>query len=451
MRRACVVGVVGALLVGGIGLAAPASAAGSGFAGTIQSPARGDSVATIRGDVTIDPSDCPLEIGDYERSADRPVYVGLFTSAGDFLSIMYSTDRAETTYLDERWPLEPGNYELKLAARYDRRFAWDSGRVLPCVSLSPTTISVVEEVSTARETVASPSRLYVGEFVELGLEFVVAWSDGVSTRRPAPNDKYRYKLQQRALGTSDWETRQINGPNVKVVADQAREFRILDGALVSKSVVVDVIRPTSAREVSAVTVTPTAAIAGATLTLTGSITSQFTDQTWRPSPVGTSFEVQFLPEGGDSWMRLYESSVQDEGVVSAQFPMTGSGRYRVASSGAVSASVEVVAIVPTSVVAVEPLALPTAISSGGPLNISSTASVEYSDGVYRPVTPGTSYVVEFRPMTTSRAQAPKWRVIRTVAVVKAGVIKTRVTARASGHWRVRLGKVATPPVFVRVR
>ena len=130
------------------------------------------------------------------------------------------------------------------------------------------------------------------------------------------------------------------------------------------------------------------------------------------------------------------------------------GRYRVASSDALSASVEVTAVVPTSVVAVEPLALPTAIAAGAPINISSTAQVEYSDGVYRPVAPGTSYTVEFRTSTTPRAgerAKPRWRVVRTVAVAQPGVLATRVKAKASGFWRLRLGSTVTPAVFVRVR
>jgi hypothetical protein len=440
------------ILVGtGMAFASPASAAGSSFTGTITSPARGDKVVTIRGDLTIDPADCPATVGDLEHYSWKPVYVGLFKSDGTFMGWLYYTDKAETRYMDERGALDPGTYQLKLGALYERGTV---SKVLPCVDLSPTIITVVSETATSRETVASVRFLYAGETFTLSLDYVITWSDGVTTRKPAPNVEYGYELQSRLLGTADWESQDIDGPSVTVLADEPREYRILYQSALSKPITVDVIRATSAREIVDVTVTPATAIVGATLTLAGTIRSQFTDGTWRPSPAGTPYEVQFLPSGGAEWIRLYESTVTDVGAVSAKFPVSGSGRYRVASNDALSASIEVTAVVPTSVVAVEPLALPTAIAAGTPINISSTAQVEYSDGVYRPVAPGTSYTVEFRtatsPRTGERAK-PRWQAVRTVAVTQPGVLTTRVKAKASGFWRLRLGSTVTPAVFVRVR
>ena len=447
--------ITGLILMGtSLAFAPPVSAAGSSFTGTITSPARGDAIVTIRGDITVDRRDCPATQGDLVLESYRGVQVALFRSDGTFAKQLYTVyygQPPDTRYFEERVRLEPGTYYLKTGAEYENPGAI---RTLPCATLSDTPISVVKADTTAPETVASSTSLYAGETFTLSLDYVITWSDGVTTRQPAPDAEDGYRLQSRPLGSVEWSTQSIDGPLVTVLADEPREYRILYQASISKSVTVDVIRPTTAREIVDVTVTPTTAIVGATLTIAGTIRSQFTDGTWRPSPAGTPYEIQFLPSGGTEWIRLYESTVTDVGVVSAKFPVSGSGRYRVASNDALSASVEVTAVVPTSVVAVEPLALPTAIAAGAPINISSTAEVEYSDGVYRPVAPGTSYTVEFRTATTPRAgerAKPRWRVVRTVAVTQPGVLTTRVKAKASGFWRLRLGSTVTPAVFVRVR
>ena len=440
-------------LVFGTVAASPASAAVSRFEGLVESPARGEAIAVVQGDFTVDPNDCPDRIGslDKPKLVKRPYYLGLFGGDGKFIRGVASLDDAGTIYVDERLSLDPGVYTLQLATWYELTGSWDTGEIKACVPLTPKTISVVKQTALTGQTVTSSSKLYAGEKFRLSLEHVISWSDGVTTTQPAPALRYHYKLQDRPLGTSAWATTDMDGPSIEVVADTPREFRILDGQQVSKPVTVDVIRPTSAREIADVTLSPTAAIAGATLTLTGVLRSQYTDQTWRPSPAGTTYEVQFLPQSADSWLRLYESTIEEPGEISIQFPMTGTGRYRLASSDGVSASVEVVAIIPTSVVAVEPLTLPTTVAAGAPVNISSTATVEYSDGIYRPVVPGTTFVVEFQPATTQRAKKPKWQVVRTAAVVKPGQLVVRVKAKQSGFWRMKVGTVATTPVFMRVR
>ena len=216
------------------------------------------------------------------------------------------------------------------------------------------------------------------------------------------------------------------------------------------------VRPTLANRLSGVVVSPSSAVVNVPLVFSGVLETQYDDEVWRPAPVGTVFELQFLAEGGSGWSRLVTERVSSPGVVSVRWPMLGSGRFRVVAGSATSESVAVTEVKPTSVVAVDPLDLPSAVFPGDPVDISVGVDVQFSDGVYRDAPDGTPFAVEFAESFDPNAAGvvvPRsgltWRTQAT-GVTQGGKADAQVSARTSGFWRVAFGQNRTSPVFVEV-
>jgi len=229
----------------------------------------------------------------------------------------------------------------------------------------------------------------------------------------------------------------------------------VDGRI-TDSVFVNVIRPTSANRVSGVVVSPVSAVANVPLVFSGVLETQYDDEVWRPAPVGTSFELQFLAEGGSGWSRLVTERVSSPGVVAVRWPMLGSGRFRIVAGAATSESVAVTEVKPTSVVAADPLDLPSEVFPGDPVDISVGVDVQFSDGVYRDAPDGTPFAVEFAESFDPDAAGQgvsrsglTWKTQAT-GVTQGGKADAQVSPKTSGFWRIAFGLNKTSPVFVEV-
>jgi len=203
-------------------------------------------------------------------------------------------------------------------------------------------------------------------------------------------------------------------------------------------------------------VSPVSAVVNVPLVFSGVLETQYDDEVWRPAPVGTVFELQFLAEGGSGWSRLVTERVSQAGVVSVRWPMLGSGRFRIVAGSATSESVAVTEVKPTSVVAVDSLDLPTEVFPGDPVDISVGVDVQYSDGVYRDAPDGTPFAVEFAESFDPGAAGAvasrsglTWKTLST-GVTREGRADVRVSPRTSGFWRVAFGESRTASVFVEV-
>lgn len=463
------------------GLVAPASAATSTFEGTIFAPERGGDTIVVRGDLDFDPSVCPPTRGDMELWG---TYWGTSVSAGLFPESGVSPGEASWYNLrgpDGGWTppegahyfegtytgISPGTYIFVVAGFYGPITGdpdLDDGQWLVCQTLSPERVSIVEITSVALETRSSSLEINQGESVTVGLDQVKLWSDGVVTRNPAPeSDDFRYTLQGREIGTFDWVRLASDWiSEFRVTPTMSTEYRILAGTQLSKPVSVDVNRPTLARRIQEAQVTPASAIAGSTLRLSAFMETQYTDGTWKPSPPGTDFQVQFRADGSPVWEdvtdRRVVGRIQVAGEVRVELPMIQDGAFRFLANGAVSETMQVVTIIPTSVVAIDSLSLPMRAKRQSRLRFKVAVETKYSDGMYRPSPEGTLFSIEFAPKNRSRslldtASMPRdrWSVVKSGQVIDRGVIRASLRASKTGYWRVRVGDQVTGAELVRVR
>jgi hypothetical protein len=303
-------------------------------------------------------------------------------------------------------------------------------------------------------TQASAPSVVQGETLTISVAEEVTWTDGVITFRTVEGYK---ELAWRPTGAGLWD-RVDEGIEEFVVSPAAPgDYRmVIDGAA-AEPIFVNVYRPTSAHRISDPTVSATSAIANSVISISGRMETQYDDKEWRPSPVGTRYELQFLADGSQAWARLLSSTVREAGVVDFRFKMLTTGRYRIAAGEATGLSVRIEEIVPVAVPAIEPLALPTTVAPGEPIDVNVGVDVEYSDGEVRDVPDGTDYIIDFAPSSIrSVASEPagrsklRWRQV-TKGKIKNGAISAQIRPRTSGYWRIRVGKAATSAVLVKVQ
>jgi len=313
-------------------------------------------------------------------------------------------------------------------------------------------ITMPTQASERFVTSSSVPSIVSGGSVTLSMTRRVMWSDGVETIEPTTQP---IQLQFRATGSATWSDAG-SGTSVTLSPAAPGDYRFLVNGRTTEPVFVNVIRPTSANRVSGVSVSPSSAVANVPLVFSGVLETQYDDEVWRPAPVGTAYELQFLADGGSGWSRLASERVTQAGVVSVRWPMLGSGRFRIVAGAATSESVAVTEVKPTSVVAADPLNLPSEVFPGDPVDISVGVDVQFSDGVYRDAPDGTPFAVEFAESfdpNAVAATAPRsalvWKTLAT-GKTEGGKADAQVSPRTSGFWRMAFGQNRTSPVYVEV-
>ena len=309
--------------------------------------------------------------------------------------------------------------------------------------------------STRLVTQASSETIVLGESLVVSVAEQVAWSDGVTTFRQVSGDR---ELAWRPTGAGLWDRAGRGRETFEVAPEGPGDYRMVVDGVAADPVFVNVIRPTSAHRIAEPRLSAEAAIANSALEIVSTMETQYDDKQWRPSPIGTRYELQFLADGGTAWTRLLSSTVREVGVVSFRFSMLTSGRYRIAAAGATSPSVPVQEIVPVGVPAIEPLDLPTSVAPGEPLDVSLGVVVAYSDGEIRDAPDGTAYDVEFAPSRVrsslqqplERSKKLKWRTVKK-GKIRDGQLRVKLKPKTSGYWRLRVGEATSANVFVSVR
>ena len=114
-------------------------------------------------------------------------------------------------------------------------------------------------------------------------------------------------------------------------------------------------------------------------------------------------------------------------------------------------------IVPVAIPAIEPLALPTTVAPGDPVDVNVGVEVEYSDGEIRDVPDGTDYIIQFSASRSRGASIDssvrakvRWTTIKK-GKTRDGQVMAQIQPRTSGFWRVRVGKATTQRVLVTVQ
>lgn len=427
----------------------------SQFTGVLLAPERGSRAVHVNGDVTLDPGSCarsPVNGWRPYRTFAGFLSVGAPRSWKVERPWVHNVVLPATNFIDRHVELPAGTYEFRAWAVYA-----DPGDHVyrDCGRLTDQLVTVVDRVSTMRGATADDSVIIPGQSTVISFTERITWTDGVITEQ-IPDEVAGLGLQVRALGTAAWGTESmIHAPGDR--GDSTRrtvrplesvEYRFLEYDQPSRTVTVTVAQPTMGRIVSAESMSDTEVMMGATVEISAALQTQYTDGVWRPSPVGTSFEVQFLPEGAPEWVRLYRDATEDLGLARLLFPVDGAGRYRITSGGGVGASIAVAITQPTSRVAIEPPDLPTQVSPGLPIDLSVPIEIQYSDGIYRPAPDGTAYRVQFAA-SGPRAAARWTTVVR--GKVRDGVAAATIRPKKTGYWRVTMASAASSAVLVRVR
>lgn len=427
----------------------------SSFSGQLTSPARGTKTVHVNGDITLDPASCPRSPAN--GSMPYRTYAGLARVDDPDTWVIprpwvFNIIYASVHFIDEYPTVEPGLYQLRAWGVY----ADPSGDVFrDCGALSGDVVSVVDRLTTDRGAATDDSIIVLGKRTVISFTEHITWTDGVVTDlvpRTAPG----LTLQVRQLGTAAWATEStIYAPDDRgdstrrtVAPTSSVEYRFLQNGAPSRSVTVTVAQPTMGRIVADASLSDTEVMMGSTVEISAALQTQYTDSVWRPSPVGTAFEVQVLPDGATEWIRLYRNETEDPGVARLRFPVDGAGRYRITSGGGIGASLPLSITQPTSQVAIEAPDLPTAVSPGLPIDLAAPIEVQYSDGIYRPAPDGTSYAVQFSAVGTRAAQ--RWVTVYR-GTTRRGVAAHTIRPTRTGYWRVSLAGATSSAVLVRVR
>lgn len=447
------------------------------FSGSVVTPGRYGGEARLDGDFTLPPGEncttegrgpfpqgrytCAVVLLPIKADGTYGAVIGTeieswrvpFPALGA-LPYIVSSGSSTTTYFQGAAGVGVGTYRWAIVSMYLNSYTWRSFFKVESVRFVDFLPAVVvpSQVSRAWRTDRSVESLLVGQPVTLSLKNLVTWSDGVVTEEPHSSSAV---LQFRETGSGSWS--QVGqGSAVTLSPTAPGDYRFLVDGVAQPAVFVNVVRPTSAHRVLPLAVSPSSAVANVPLVFTTTMETQYDDQVWRKSPVGTSFELQFLAEGGTGWSRLATERVTEAGVVSVRWPMLGSGRFRIVSGAATSESVAVTEVKPTAVVAAEPLSLPAEVFPGDPVDISVGVDVQYSDGVYRDAPDGTPFAVEFAesydPDAAAAATARSgltWTT-QSTGVTRGGKADTKVSPKASGFWRLAFGQNRTTPVYLEV-
>lgn len=429
----------------------------SSFVGSISTPVRGETTVHVNGDLVLTPASCPRS----PINGGKPYYVYAgFLPAGItspwttqypyFASIAMLPTNA---FVDQHIKLSAGTYQVYSWAVYSEP-GGTYARL--CERLSDHVVTIVESVSTQRGITADDSLVVLGQSTTLTFVERITWSDGVVTER-VPLEVPGLSLQSRTLGTAPWSQLSASVPIVggieqgakRIVAPtESTEYRFLQYSEPSRSIVVTVAQPTLGRIISAASLSDTDVMLGSTIEISAELQTQYTDSVWRPSPVGTAYEVQLLPDGGSEWIRLYRDTTDDVGIARLRIPVDGPGRYRITSGGGVGASTQLTLTQPTSEVAIESPDLPRQVAPGTPIDLSTPVEIQYSDGIYRPAPDGTAYRVQFA--ASGPRAALRWRTVAR-GEISDGQIATQIKPTRTGYWRVSVAGNLSSATLVRVR
>lgn len=347
--------------------------------------------------------------------------------------------------------LTEGTWELGVVAGIDSQGRAQGGIVASGLTASVTVPGVR---STRVVTQASAPSVVQGEALTITLAEEVSWTDGVVTFRSKEGFK---ELAWRPTGAALWDRVDEGSDEFLVSPTGPGDYRMVVDGRAAEPVFVNVIRPTNAHRIGDPSVSARAAIANSIVSITSAMETQYDDKLWRPSPPGTRYELQYLADGSQAWARLLSSSIREPGRVEFRFKMLTTGRFRIAAGEATGLSVLIEEIVPVAVPAIEPLALPTAVAPGEPVDVNVGVEVEYSDGEIRDVPDGTDYIIQFSPSPSRSASGEKsirakvrWKVMKK-GKIRDGQVMTQIRPRTSGYWRIRVGEAATPRVLVTVQ
>ena len=154
-----------------------------------------------------------------------------------------------------------------------------------------------------------------------------------------------------------------------------------------------------------------------------------------PAPVGTTFNVDFKPDGGFVWSKVQSGSIQSAGMATATVTPTRSGEWRFYSAAGPIATNHLRVEAGAELGVVDFVASPTAVTAGQSLTLTGSAQVFSTSWPSSPPGPapaGTPYQIRFKPLGGESAT------VLTDVVDAQGTFRAIVTPPGSGSYSVEL-------------
>lgn len=355
--------------------------------------------------------------------------------------------------------LTPSAYELVLRFRCSSGGSWQGGisatpaKTVTIASLTSTTYtthscltSLVSGRCTASQT--QYTKVPSGTSVTFGATIRKVWSDGTTSEEAVSGAQ---ALTRANTWSSSFSTIASSCDHATSITSDY-QYRCEAGATPFTAVTVETISPRSTYQVAAPAVTPSFAVKGSTVTVSGTVQQEYSDGSYWPATTSTSYSVQFQETGSSSWATIVPSrQLAVAGSYSATFTMTGAGQVRTVVGSSTSTAVTISELTPTTTYQI---GAPSISGEVAPrVAITPTASVKllWSDNTYRNPPEGTEATLEFAPAfeSTTPPGDLRWRTV-TKAAASTGTATFSVIPQASGFWRTTVSSASGPTVFARV-
>lgn len=351
----------------------------------------------------------------------------------------------------------PGSYNLILRFRCASAGTWH-GNVLPT---PPVSVSIASLVSTTLSTKAcltttpvsacgslSQAATSVPQGLSVTFGGVVrrTWSDGATTEAAVDGSQ---SLKRAEVGGGSWSTISSSCAYTTNVTS-TYQYRCESDYGVHDVVTVTSMPPTTDFFIGAPAVSPTFAVRGTVVTISGIIQMRYPDNSQWPAPVGSAYTVQFQAEGSTTWTTVTAATVAVYGNFSTTFALPGTGKVRV-SAGASSSSTEVAIreLKSTGTYRISALSAPATVSPRTAMTVSAGVQTLWSDDSYRDAPDGTATTLQFAESFQSTATPQTWTTVRT-GTTSGGRATFSVTPQASGFWRILVEGQASSTAYVTV-
>lgn len=453
----------------GAGPAAAAPADGAWeFTGSLSAPARSltDVTVTVAGSVQVTAGLLSLVSQSDSCDDTRPAQVipalqhtstQAITAISNGGLVLTPISSPGTSSVSGTATVAPGSYNLILRFRCTGAGTWN-GNVLPT---PPVTVSIASLVSTTLSTKACLTTTPVtacgslsqaatsvpqGFSVTFGGILRRTWSDGVTTEAPVDGSQ---SLKRAEVGVGSWSTISSSCAYTTNVTS-TYQYSCESNYGVHDAVTVTSMPPTTDYFIGAPAVSPTFAVRGTVVTISGIIQLRYPDASQWPAPVGSVYAVQFQAEGSTTWNTVTSATVAVHGNFSTTFALPGTGKVRVAAgTSSTSAEVAIRELKSTGTYRISALSAPTTVPPRTAMTVSAGVQTLWSDDSYRDAPDGTTTTLQFaesfQPTTTPQA----WVTART-GTTSGGRASFPVTPQASGFWRILVEGQASSTAYVTV-
>lgn len=355
--------------------------------------------------------------------------------------------------------VDPGTYALVLRFRCSDSNSWSGN-----IEATPTQrVSIASLTSTTRITLAClatspPSECTAtkpqvtavpsGTSVTFGAVLRRLWSDGVTTNEPVTGSQ---TLQRALPSSSSFATISNSTCAYTTDIDFSYQYRCQAAGSDFTPVTVTALTRTFDYVVPTPVLTPSFAVMGSPVTVSGTIQERYSDGSLWPALASTTYSVEFRASGSTSWRTIVSSrALNAPGSYSATFTMSGEGSVRVVRGSDVSTSVELKELVPSETYQLGTLALPAEVAPRQSVPMRATVRAQFSDGSFRDAPDGTDVTLEFASSFDPAASTDlTWRAVEQ-GTTTAGSAMFNVIPQASGFWRIRVGSTSSNSSYLKV-